>query len=506
MATESTARILLTAVDGTAAGFASAASRLKTFSAGANKAVANLTGLGRQVAGLFAGGLIGAGLKRAVDSLEELSVASKKTGVRVEELAKLRYAFEQADVPVESLDKALRFLNRTLGEARTGNERARQALAALGVSASDSALPAMIKIADAIAQLPDAADRATRLNEVFGKSWEDLVPALAQGGAAIRAAGDELEQLGGVPTQQAAEAADQLNDNLNKLAKSITGPLTIAVGNAVPVVDSLAQRLLAAQQAGGGFLQTLEDIGKRVGLGRLIQETRGELDGLKQQLADLRAQEAAGDFPLFGGTAQLYGEIKKTEDEITRVEQRLLRLRERAGELREQTPAVDVVIEGAPDAPATLIADATAAAAAAQAAVPPIVVPIAVGPTGPVGSYADLLAEFGRQQQTEGFAAGGLLRGPGTGTSDSILARLSNGEFVVNAAATRQFLPLLQSINRFSLPRFATGGLVAPPAAAPAATYNLSLNGKTLAATAPAGAAADFAAELKREVLRRGRR
>lgn len=36
-------------------------------------------------------------------------------------------------------------------------------------------------------------------------------------------------------------------------------------------------------------------------------------------------------------------------------------------------------------------------------------------------------------------AAGGIVRGPGTGTSDSIAARLSNGEFVVKAAAVQHY-------------------------------------------------------------------
>lgn len=41
----------------------------------------------------------------------------------------------------------------------------------------------------------------------------------------------------------------------------------------------------------------------------------------------------------------------------------------------------------------------------------------------------------------------GLVSGPGTGTSDSIRALLSNGEYVVNANSTRRFLPLLRAIN-----------------------------------------------------------
>lgn len=50
-------------------------------------------------------------------------------------------------------------------------------------------------------------------------------------------------------------------------------------------------------------------------------------------------------------------------------------------------------------------------------------------------------------------AAGGLLRGPGTGTSDSILARVSNGEFVVRAAAVKKLgLARLNAINQGRLP------------------------------------------------------
>lgn len=45
------------------------------------------------------------------------------------------------------------------------------------------------------------------------------------------------------------------------------------------------------------------------------------------------------------------------------------------------------------------------------------------------------------------FATGGKVTGPGTGTSDSIPAMLSNGEFVMTAKATRLFEPLLMAMN-----------------------------------------------------------
>jgi hypothetical protein len=57
-------------------------------------------------------------------------------------------------------------------------------------------------------------------------------------------------------------------------------------------------------------------------------------------------------------------------------------------------------------------------------------------------------------------ATGGMIRGPGTGTSDSIPAMLSNGEFVVNAKATAQNRELLERINSGKVAKFAEGGIV----------------------------------------------
>ena len=89
------------------------------------------------------------------------------------------------------------------------------------------------------------------------------------------------------------------------------------------------------------------------------------------------------------------------------------------------------------------------------------------------------------------FAEGGPVRGPGTATSDSILARLSNGEFVIRTAAVQHYgVELFEALNRMMLnpsalspipniqvvapavPQFRDGGLVQQ---APGATNNISV-------------------------------
>ncbi|MFG1340565.1 hypothetical protein [Xanthobacter autotrophicus] len=72
------------------------------------------------------------------------------------------------------------------------------------------------------------------------------------------------------------------------------------------------------------------------------------------------------------------------------------------------------------------------------------------------------------------YAGGGSIRGPGSGTSDSIPAMLSNGEFVVRAAQAKKFMPLLEGINSGRIPRFAAGGMVGGARAQPAAAGNMA--------------------------------
>lgn len=54
----------------------------------------------------------------------------------------------------------------------------------------------------------------------------------------------------------------------------------------------------------------------------------------------------------------------------------------------------------------------------------------------------------GAKALVKGFSTGGYVQGAGTGTSDSIPARLSNGESVMTAKATSMFSPILSAFNQ----------------------------------------------------------
>ncbi len=80
------------------------------------------------------------------------------------------------------------------------------------------------------------------------------------------------------------------------------------------------------------------------------------------------------------------------------------------------------------------------------------------GPFGGLFGGTSILGDLG---DLLGFARGGMIHGPGDGTSDSVPILGSAGEFIVTAAATQRYRPVLEAMNAGApLPRYAAGGMI----------------------------------------------
>ena len=77
-------------------------------------------------------------------------------------------------------------------------------------------------------------------------------------------------------------------------------------------------------------------------------------------------------------------------------------------------------------------------------------------------------------------ATGGYISGPGSSTSDSIPARLSNGEFVVNAASVKKYgVDYLHAINTGRAHHYSSGGLVSNVSSPKAPKYDENSTSRT---------------------------
>ncbi|TCK31238.1 tape measure domain-containing protein [Ancylobacter aquaticus] len=86
--------------------------------------------------------------------------------------------------------------------------------------------------------------------------------------------------------------------------------------------------------------------------------------------------------------------------------------------------------------------------------------------SGGGGIGAAIASAFGGSVSGSGgighAATGGRIRGPGSGTSDSVPMMLSNGEYVVRASQAKKHAALLEAINSGTVGMMAAGGFVAP--------------------------------------------
>jgi hypothetical protein len=233
-----------------------------------------------------------------------------------------------------------------------------------------------------------------------------------------------------------------------------------------------------------------------------------EFERLRSSIDYINAQMAKG---YLEKTPERVAEVAAAQQRAASLSEQITRIEAKLKELEAKPDIADVTVGiiTDPNAVQNVAAGAAAAVQAAQPSVPTLLVPMAVvpapggmGPGTPITSYDQLYQEFLRQQ-IPGNAAGGMIRGPGSGTSDSILSWLSNGEYVMRSAAVSHYgADLMRAINSMSLPKFAAGGAVG----AGSERFSIQLGGGSYTAQIAPDAGAALRRELRREIARRGTR
>ncbi len=283
---------------------------------------------------------------------------------------------------------------------------------------------------------------------------------------------DELRQLEG-QTGEAAEQRrkellneeDQLNKDLIDVQKEYLAEYEDLQNERVDFAkqkraEQFSEFVQAVSDIAIGSLEIYNDfLQSQIDL--LGIQTQSQLDELDERIAAGQEQFAVRQKQLESSTllsakaranaiAQLeeqrLAEEKKQAAERERIEKEAARQGlEIQG--KQNKASLAIAIAQAIAQAASGIATATAQAPLTFGASLALIAPIAVSLAAAIGAFKAQGNVIDAQTKALGFAEGGFVSGPGSGTSDSIPARLSNGEFVVNAASTAQNLPLLEAIN-----------------------------------------------------------
>jgi len=207
-----------------------------------------------------AAALVGA-VKSAADYGDQLDNMSQRTGVAVEELAKLQYAAKLSDTSSEALGKGIGNLSKLMVAAAGGAEESSKLFEKFGINLRNAdgtirgTSDVLYDLADVFATMPEGPQKTALAMEFFGKKLgQELIPLLNQGSEGLKAMADEAERLGLVLNAEQAKAAADFNDNLDRLGQ-LSKSVAVSIGNAlIPALNNMMVEMGKAKDSSDGFL------------------------------------------------------------------------------------------------------------------------------------------------------------------------------------------------------------------------------------------------------------
>jgi len=207
-----------------------------------------------------AAGSYAANVAQGVDAMNDLA---QRTGIGVESLQALQMAAKLSGI--DDVTGAVQKLGVEIGQAAESGKT--EAFTKLGLDFQQ--LQAMAPeeqfkaIQAAIAALPTPAERAAAAVSVFGKAGVELLPLMNQNLAEVE---ERMRRLGAIVGDDQVEAIGGMNDALDMVKATFDGIIGQVDGNLAPVVESLANDLLAFVEEwnniggeGGGIANTISN-------------------------------------------------------------------------------------------------------------------------------------------------------------------------------------------------------------------------------------------------------
>jgi len=301
---------------------------------------------------------------------------------------------------------------------------------------------------------------------------------LSEVAAAAAAAGREKEisqrnqYISDLKTQQdrMVKASEQGVKALISAEKKANSELE-KVRNARLDIEKRYQDAIAGMNSGGeasyGAAQALK-VGAREAL--RAGDVEGAQAKAKAALKMLQDLQAAGANTY--GFAGFIGELRDIELAANDIEQS--RAEQKIADIKQEMVNLKTAAAALEDMPVSVKMD-DAALAQVQSALDALAKREIIVKVGAQYDFSQPYTLQDPGPEPAGYATGGYISGPGTGTSDSIPAYLSNGEYVINAAAVRKLGKRhLDMLNRgIPIPRFADGGMVGTVASLDTSPRNL---------------------------------
>lgn len=215
--------------------------------------------------GALAGGLMA--LVRMESALEasadQLQDAAQRANIHEEALQRLQIVARENGSSLETMNDALVRLQKSLGAARSGSTQLKEIFSALGLSRlvteNVSTEESFYALADAISNVKDEALRAKILNDLLGRSGDELGDLMAGGAVGVMALTDAI----GENRIRSKELNDKLAESYDKTQAfyEIVSTLgSFLAGVFVDVVKEMASWINAAIELWDSWYQSIKSV------------------------------------------------------------------------------------------------------------------------------------------------------------------------------------------------------------------------------------------------------
>ena len=199
-----------------------------------------------------AGGLLVALGGAAVNSAkyaDDLNTLSAQTGISAKDLQKMQYASDRVDVDVDTIADAMSKMRRSM---TSDSAKSAEAFARIGVSVRDSSgqlrdsSTVFYEVLQGLSRVGNETERDALAMDIFGRSADQLAGIVDDGGAALKALGQEAEDMGLILDEQTLGSLNAFNDQLDQLKAQATAEIVSAGASALEALSPILETIIGA--------------------------------------------------------------------------------------------------------------------------------------------------------------------------------------------------------------------------------------------------------------------
>ena len=290
-----------------------------------NKMKVGIMAVGGAVAGFTA-----VSVKNFLEVGDMLGKMSKRTGIAVEELDRLRLVFEFSGTTLQGFEAGLRTLQRQILNAQQGSILSVRAFEQLGISLDGITKLGTVElfhaIADGLLRVEDFTTRSALASQLLGRFGTQMNSVLAGGAEEFEKVSKRAEE-NAYWTSESSARAEEFNDNMLELKTNLS-----IVGH------NLANVVIPPLNL---FIETLITVGK------VVKEPKEELDDLGDRvLPSVRASLMnfmAGVMGLNHDMGQFANLTEKTEEPVKKLSEAFIELTQKGVDFTQE--AIDELSE-----------------------------------------------------------------------------------------------------------------------------------------------------------------